>query len=195
MASDVTFSTVTTLPTIESSKELTIETGNNATKRERFMRLYHPVHDRFVRFCRAKAYGHYDPEDLVNDTVLKAFEQLDHLKNEAAFLHFLFGISRNMLRNHARRLKHRGEYDENKAAQLAVHEQRSDAAVDVGLLYEALNELPEEQREAVILFEISGFSIKEIQAIQGAGASAVKQRLVRGRKKLAELLKEPNHAH
>ena len=48
--------------------------------------------------------------------------------------------------------------------------------------------LPEEQKEAVILFEISGFSIKEICEIQQAGESAVKQRLKRGRQKLTEIL-------
>jgi RNA polymerase sigma-70 factor (ECF subfamily) len=60
----------------------------------------------------------------------------------------------------------------------------------VRLLYEALQKLPEEQREAIILFEISGFSLKEVQQIQGAGLSAVKSRIVRGKKKLARLLND-----
>jgi RNA polymerase sigma-70 factor (ECF subfamily) len=46
----------------------------------------------------------------------------------------------------------------------------------------------EEQREAIILFEIAGFSIKEIVVIQNASESAVKQRLKRGREKLVEIL-------
>jgi DNA-directed RNA polymerase specialized sigma24 family protein len=55
-------------------------------------------------------------------------------------------------------------------------------------LYEALAQLPHEQRESIILFEISGFSIQEITVIQNASESAVKQRLKRGREKLMEIL-------
>ena len=57
-------------------------------------------------------------------------------------------------------------------------------------LYKALGKLPEIQREALILFEISGFSIKEIAVIQEANEDAVKKRLTRGRQELAKLLTE-----
>jgi RNA polymerase sigma-70 factor (ECF subfamily) len=60
--------------------------------------------------------------------------------------------------------------------------------MDIHFLYLALQQLPEEQRECIILFEISGFSIKEIAQTQQAGESAVKQRLKRGREKLIEIL-------
>ena len=53
------------------------------------------------------------------------------------------------------------------------------------MLHKALSYLPELQREALILFEITGYSIKEIMEIQKSGSSAVKQRLARGRKELA----------
>ena len=60
-------------------------------------------------------------------------------------------------------------------------------------LYKALEKLPELQREALILFEISGFSIKEIAGIQSSSEDAVKQRLSRGRKELLELLSEKSN--
>ncbi len=59
---------------------------------------------------------------------------------------------------------------------------------EVYLLHKALSLLPEDQRECIILFEISGFSIKEIVEIQGVSESAVKQRLKRARAKLIEIL-------
>jgi len=55
-------------------------------------------------------------------------------------------------------------------------------------LHQALSKLPEVQKEAIILYEISGFSIKEIATIQDASEPAVKQRLKRGREKLVEIL-------
>jgi len=55
-------------------------------------------------------------------------------------------------------------------------------------LYEQLNKLDNITRECIILFEISGFSIKEIMTILNLGESAVKQRLSRGRKQLIVLM-------
>src|SRR5207247_7978577 len=48
----------------------------------------------------------------------------------------------------------------------------------------ALGTLAAAQREAVVLFEIDGYSIEEIAAMQRASISAVKSRLTRGREKL-----------
>ncbi|MFN7326423.1 MAG: RNA polymerase sigma factor, partial [Chitinophagales bacterium] len=59
-------------------------------------------------------------------------------------------------------------------------------------LYKALSRLPEQQREAILLFEISGFSIKEIAVLQESSESAIKQRLSRGRQQLLEQLQAFN---
>ena len=53
-------------------------------------------------------------------------------------------------------------------------------------LYEQLEKLDDITRECIILFEISGFSIKEIMMILKLSESVVKQRLSRGRKQLLE---------
>lgn len=47
-------------------------------------------------------------------------------------------------------------------------------STDVSFLYDALRKINTEQREALILFELTGFSIKEIAEIQKVGISAVK---------------------
>jgi RNA polymerase sigma-70 factor (ECF subfamily) len=52
----------------------------------------------------------------------------------------------------------------------------------------ALAQLPIAQKECIILFEISGFKIKEIAEIQSVSEDAVKQRLKRGRERLQEIL-------
>ena len=44
-----------------------------------------------------------------------------------------------------------------------------------------LGTLPDVQREAIVLFEMQGFSIDEIASLQRASVSAVKSRLARGR--------------
>jgi RNA polymerase sigma-70 factor (ECF subfamily) len=55
-------------------------------------------------------------------------------------------------------------------------------------LYQSLRQLPTEQREAIILFEISGFSTDEVAKIQRVSEAAVRQRLSRGRAALLTIL-------
>ena len=59
---------------------------------------------------------------------------------------------------------------------------------EINDLYKCLQELDQVTSECIILFEISGFSIKEIMGIQHSSEAAVKQRLSRGRKQLLTLM-------
>lgn len=161
------------------------------SKKAAFMELYTPVHDRFERFCRARVYGDTDFKDLMHDTIVIAFEKFDNVEHPKAFLHFLFGISIRVLANTNRKQRLIHVSDEIQSVQ--DESTRADRNEDVHLLYGALSKLPEGQREALVLFEISGFSIAEIAELQNAGISAIKQRLARGRKALSELLNEKEY--
>jgi len=162
------------------------------SKKAAFMELYTPVHERFERFCRARVYGDTDYKDLMHDTIVIAFEKFEKLEDPKSFLHFLFGISIRVLANTNR--KQRLVHLSDEAQRIPDESQRADRNEDVQLLYQALSKLPEQQREALVLFEISGFSIAEIADLQNSGISAVKQRLSRGRKTLLVLLQE-NESH
>lgn len=156
------------------------------TKQDQFLALYEPVHERFERFCRARVYGDMDYRDLINESLLVAYDKLDALRSKEAFLSFLIGISVRILsNNHQKKKEERWSETAEKQAQdftIGVSDP------DIHFLYEGLSHLKSEQRECLILFEISGFSIKEIAAIQNASESAVKQRLKRGRDKLKQIL-------
>ena len=156
---------------------------------QQFLDLYEPVHESLARFCHARAYGLMEPEDLISESVLCALEKFGTLKNNEAFLSFIFSIATNILHKKNRRLKFRADFHESEA--FVIKDEGIDAAtrLDVAILYDALNELPKAQKEAVILFEISGFSIKEVAEIQKIKLSAAKQRLKRGREALAAIFK------
>ena len=160
------------------------------SKQQHFLSLYQPVHDRFERFCRARAFYDMPYEDLMNETLLVAYKKIDSLKNEAAFLSYLIGISTRLLANSRRKRKASTVEDELILTNYADPEQKLEQQFEIELLHKALAQLPENQREALILFEITGFSIKEIMDIQNCGLSAVKQRLARGRVALAEIVKK-----
>ena len=159
------------------------------TKQERFMQVYEPVHERFERFCKTRANAEFPFKDIMHDTLVVAFEKFDELKSKEAFLHFLFGTAVRILANH--RKKKRPEYlDQLNAKYEHVHNESSliEKQFEINDLYACLKELDQVTSECIILFEISGFSIKEIMGIQHSSEAAVKQRLSRGRKQLLSLM-------
>ncbi len=129
-----------------------------------------------------------EAHDLVGDTILAALERFDHIRGPEAFLSYLFTIA---LRLHKRRRWRRrlfGAYDEVKALNIRDDGASPDRSADVEMLHRALAELPERQREAVVLFEITGLSLEEIRVVQGGSLSGVKSRVSRGRQELARIL-------
>lgn len=157
-------------------------------KQKEFLELYEPVHDRFERFCRARVYGDMDFRDLMNETLLRAYQKFDELRSKKAFLSFLFSISVRVLANNKRKLKEESDSFELEVQYLFDGSDPADIGAEVFFLHKALTHLSDDQREAVILYEISGFSIKEIAEIQDTSESNVKQRLRRGRIRLKEIL-------
>ena len=153
-------------------------------KQAHFLQLYEPVHDRFERFCRARAFGEMDFRDLINETLLIAYQRMDTLRSEQAFLSFLFSISVNVLNNQHRKKREERQSENHDA----IADMSQEAHADPHFLHLALSQLPAAQKECVILFEISGFKIKEIAEIQSVSEDAVKQRLKRGRERLQEIL-------
>ena len=104
-----------------------------------------------------------------------------------AFLSFLFGISIRLMANHLRKKRERLPITEEMIRNLPATN-RTDTSAEVSMLHRAIARLPIAQKESIILYEISGFSIREIAALHNVSESAVKKRLERGRKKLTALL-------
>lgn len=157
-------------------------------KKIAFMKLYEPVHEKFERFCKARVYGQLDYKDLMHDTIVIAFNKFETIKEPKAFLHFLFGVSIRILSNNSK--KKSLDYTENlHQLEFITHEKTDiERTIELEHLKIALSRLPEDQRETLLLFEIVGFSIKEISHLQQIGESAVKQRLSRGRQNLVQIL-------
>lgn len=126
----------------------------------------------------------------MNESLMIAFQKMDQLEKEGSFLSFLIGISRRLIANHNRKKKLLAPSDEKMMQNYADPEDQAGKRFNVAFLHQALAYLPEAQREALILFEITGFSIKEIASLQDSSEAAVKQRLSRGRKGLTTIVKD-----
>lgn len=160
-------------------------------KQDAFMAVYEPVHEKFVRFCQARAYRVMSAEDLVNESLLRAYQQWDKIKKKDALIYFLFGTARNIVLNTIRKKR---EVALDAVSENALYTRNSaELKLEVEFLYKQLNKLDDLKKEALILFEISGFSIKEVAKIQNSKEGSVKMRISRARKELKRLMQEEHY--
>lgn len=126
-------------------------------------------------------------EDLVQETLLRAWKALDSLRDARAARGWLITILR---REHARRYQgSRAEgrpVDDLDPDRLAALSATSRA--DVVTLRQALSALPADYREPLVLQVIGGYSCEEIGDMLGLNAGAVMTRLSRARHKLRACL-------
>lgn len=155
---------------------------------QEFLTLYKPLHDRFTRYCSSNAYGLMETGDLVQETILCTLQQFERILDKNKLLGYMIGVANNIVKNQLRRQKFKGTFDEHAANKLQAQTGNPEVALDIHYVYKALQQLPAKDKEAVILFEISGFSIREISVIQKSSEGAVKTRLSRARQKLKEIL-------
>ena len=158
--------------------------------KHQFLEWYQPIHEPFTRYCSSRAYGLIEAEDLVQEAVLAALQGFDRLHDKEKLLSFMIGVVNNIIRNKNRRKKFKASWDEKVLEQLESQAPNPEVALDIHYLLKALDQLPEKQKEAILLFEISGFSMKEIGEIQESSLSATKTRISRGRQELKRLLSE-----
>jgi len=157
---------------------------------DRLLALVAPVHDRAAMTARRLAGSNHDGDDLLQESLVRAFDALPSLRDESRFAAWFYTILLSVHRNRSRR-----SFWKRFLPSDAGLESGFEPAGDDGHRWEderheaarvsrALAVLPADQREAVVLFELDGMSIEEVAALQGASVSAVKSRLARGRARL-----------
>jgi len=155
---------------------------------EEFIALLQPHYNSAAQYCRALFQGIADAEDGLQDAIVAAMENVGALKEEEKFRSWFFTIiTRTFYAAKSREAK-KGKLfamltEKNTAFPSVYHNDVLSAKETV--LQEALHSLTEKERAAILLFELGGFSLAEIQQIQGEKSlSAIKSRLSRTREKL-----------
>ena len=156
-----------------------------------FLELYQPIHSQLSKFCRAISGNTEDAKDLMNDTLLNAFENFKRIRNRSAFKPYIFSIASNLNKKRIRRLKFNSNVSEMELNCLVDLSKNPEYVTDFKIIFKEILSLPAKTSETLILFYISDLSIAEIQNIQGGSLSGVKLRLKRGREKLLFLIKTP----
>lgn len=152
------------------------------------MQAYQKCHEPFVRYCSALAYGKMDAQDLVQDVLLSAFQKFETIEKKDELLHYLVRAARYRAISVWRMQKRNADVCEKQLIRLKERGASAETLVDARIVYDALHQLPSAQREALILFEVSGLSMAEIAEIQSCTEGAVKTSVSRGRAKVRALL-------
>jgi len=171
----------------------------NDDLQQRFMALFEPQRDALWRFIRSMVRSTHEAEDIMSETVLQAYQSFQKLRDEQAFVSFLFTIASRLNKRQRWRRSFFGEFDEEAAMARPHSDPLPDVQFDVILLRQALQTLSFKQRESVVLFDVLGLSLEEVREVQGGTLSGVKSRLLRGRQTLARMLDAdvsaaPSHA-
>ncbi|EJF83546.1 RNA polymerase sigma factor [Candidatus Bartonella washoeensis] len=128
-------------------------------------------------------------EDLVQDTVMKAWAKQDSFEMGTNLKAWLFTILRNEFYSQMRKRGREVQDTEGTFTQnMAVHPAQY-GSLDLQDFKKALNMLSADQREAIILIGASGFSYEDAAAICGCAVGTIKSRVSRARNRLQELLK------
>lgn len=157
---------------------------------EAFLNWYEPIHGRFIRYCSSVSYGILETEDLAQEAIMATLQNYDRINDKNKLLNYMIGIVRNLVKNQKRRKKFQAHWEDSLLEKLESATQSAEVALDIHFLLKAMERLPIKQKEAILLFEVSGFSMKEISLMQESSLSATKTRISRGRKLLKEQLSE-----
>jgi RNA polymerase sigma-70 factor (ECF subfamily) len=158
-------------------------------EQRRFLELLEPIRPGLARYCRAITRDRETALDLVSEAILITYEHFASITgDEKSFSSYLFTTATRLNKRWHWRNKRKVAYDSELALEIRDPNPAPDLSAEIDLLYAALRKLPASQREAIVMFEISGLSLEEIRLIQGGSLSGVKSRIARGRQKLAKLL-------
>ena len=159
--------------------------------RQRFMDLVAEVRPELHRYCARMTGSVFDGEDVVQDTLAKAFFGLAQMSSPPPLRPWLFRIAHNTAMDALRRYEHRNvdpAADMEAVADMVESRAPQEHGPDGERVEAALKvfaALPPVQRSALALKDVLGLSLDETAATMGLSVAAVKGALVRARANVA----------
>ncbi len=127
-------------------------------------------------------------DDMVQDTIVKAWTNIDKFQRGTNLRAWLFTILRNTYYSSRRKLKREvADVDGTFSEKLSV-KPAHDGRLQLADFRVAFEQLPDEQREALILVGANGFSYEEAAEMCNVAVGTIKSRTNRGRARLSEEL-------
>jgi RNA polymerase sigma-70 factor (ECF subfamily) len=155
-----------------------------------FVSIYNRYTSGVYVFCVKMLLDKEQAQDVMQETFLRVYENRDRLLKTDSFKAWLFTIARNQCLNQLRRSTRQVQFDESvempAGADSPVVSLEKDEQVEIVAHF--LRQLKPEYREVIILREYQNLSYDEIAAVTRSTLSAVKSRLFKARRKLADYI-------
>jgi RNA polymerase sigma-70 factor (ECF subfamily) len=127
-------------------------------------------------------------DDLVQETILKAWSKFDRFQPGTDLRAWLFTIMRNTFYSLRRKMRREVEDPDGIHAQSLFEAPSHDGRLAMGDFLAAFNQLSDEHREVLILVGANGYSYEEAAGMMGVAIGTAKSRANRARARLASLL-------
>jgi RNA polymerase sigma-70 factor (ECF subfamily) len=163
-----------------------------------FLDLLMPFYPKAKAYAQSITGSLIDGEDLLSDTVLRAYSRFEQLRHSDRFKEWFFSILLNRFRNLRGRQLLRptalvADFTESQhfwEATARVSGDPAELGYQLTLVKELLAKLHPSERDALILLGPAGFEVAEVARIQGCSERAVIQRVYRARRKLHRIAPE-----
>lgn len=139
-------------------------------------------------FARSLCNDAVAADDLVQDTMLRAWKARDSYTANTSFRAWSFTILRNVFYSEKRRSWRSTELAPEIAERTLVASDNPAKGMELVELRNALDHLPDDQREAIILVGAGGMAYEEAAQIVGCAVGTIKSRVSRARKALTAML-------
>lgn len=137
--------------------------------------------DKLYKICWSYLYNHVDIEDVIQNSMIKAYINIKSLREPDKFESWFISILINECKQSLRKKSKEVLFED-----VEMH----DYHLDNYNFFQELDSLDEIFREVVVLKYVSGYSQEEISKILNIPIGTVKSRIYRGLKELRSLLKE-----
>lgn len=159
-----------------------------------FNRLYERYFQRVYTFAYVRVRNHADAEEIVQETFTAVFRSIDGYRGQSSLLSWLYGIAKNTVNNHLRRLKARETWLERAEPDLWITRARSAATPEEELsmrryadaIHQRLNSVAEWQVEVFVLRHLENLPIREIARRMARSNDAIRSCLYRVKRLLVE---------
>lgn len=153
-------------------------------------RLTHDHQDFLLGLARKLCRGHFDPADLVQDTLLKTVAHFDRLPPGVNHRAWMSQVMKNLFTDQLRRRKARAALDPANLPAAMPDEAPWWLELDAGMVRAAVAQLPEELRETFDRFVFRNETYSDIAAAQNIPKTTVGTRILRARRRIKVILTE-----
>ena len=167
----------------------------NFGRRRRLHKQICDARDRLYRIAWSWSHDGHTADDLVQETLTRAFSKVDKLRDENRLQVWLTQIMANLYRDQFRRVTPDTGLEGDLLAGSDDPEQATNASQLISRTREAISALGDDQRQVLTLIDMAGFSYSDTAAILDVPVGTIMSRLSRARRRMRELLKQQGIGH